>query len=77
MKAPLALRYRDAAEALGISQATLRRLVEAGRVHKPYKLPGNIVLFDARQLQEDWERLKLQLAEQAEEFNPWDDVFSS
>jgi predicted DNA-binding transcriptional regulator AlpA len=74
MKMPLALRYPDAAEALGISQATLRRLVEAGRVHRPYKLPGNIVLFDARQLQEDWDRLKVQFAEQADVTNPWDDL---
>ena len=68
---------------LGVSESQLRQWVIEGKVHKPYRLRKNVVLFDALTLASDWDRMK----EEAElsipahapektemERNPWDDV---
>ena len=81
---PLALRASQAAAMLGISESQLRQWVMEGKVHKPYRLRKNVVLFDAVTLASDWDRMK----EEAESFvvkgepvdaevaNPWDDLLS-
>jgi hypothetical protein len=54
-----------------------------GKVHKPYRLRKNVVLFDALPLASDWDRMKEEAevaipafapVEIEEERNPWDDV---
>jgi hypothetical protein len=78
--APLAVRHRDAATMLGISEAELRNWVKEGRVHRPYTVKGNVVLFDVARLQDDWERLKRNTAatdaEEDDGENPWDVVLA-
>lgn len=49
--APLALRTREAAAALGVSERTLQSLVSAGEV--PHVRVGRAVLFPVRELR-DW-----------------------
>ncbi|MGA9546196.1 MAG: MerR family transcriptional regulator [Rhodomicrobium sp.] len=80
---PLALRASQAAAMLGVSESQLRQWVVEGKVHKPYRLRKNVVLFDALTLSSDWDRMKeeaeamvppLAPAETQEEHNPWDDV---
>jgi hypothetical protein len=80
---PLALRASQAAAMLGVSESQLRQWVFEGRVHKPYRLRKNVVLFDAVTLASDWDRMKdeaealmpaVEPAEAEEVPNPWDDV---
>jgi len=80
---PLALRASQAAAMLGVSESQLREWVIEGKVHKPYRLRKNVVLFDALTLAGDWDRMKeeaelsipaLALTETEEKRNPWDDV---
>jgi hypothetical protein len=80
---PLALRASQAAAMLGVSESQLREWVIEGKVHKPYRLRKNVVLFDALTLASDWDRMKeevelsipaLALTETEEKRNPWDDV---
>ena len=80
---PLALRASQAAAMLGVSESQLRQWVVEGKVHKPYRLRKNVVLFDALTLASDWDRMKedaevaipaLAPVETEEERNPWDDV---
>ena len=73
---------------LGVSESQLRQWVIEGKVHKPYRLRKNVVLFDALTLASDWDRMKeeaeavfpvLTVAGQAasesgQESNPWDDI---
>ncbi|WP_127077117.1 helix-turn-helix transcriptional regulator [Rhodomicrobium lacus] len=78
---PLALRASQAAARLGVSESQLRQWVSEGKVHRPYRLRKNVVLFDAATLATDWDRMK----EEAEgsftsnpapeiERNPWDEA---
>jgi len=80
---PLALRASQAAAMLGVSESQLRQWVIEGKVHKPYRLRKNVVLFDALTLASDWDRMKeeaeslipvLASTETEERHNPWDDV---
>jgi len=80
---PLALRASQAAAMLGISESQLRQWVLEGRIHKPYRVRKNVVLFDAVTLAGDWDRMKenaetstpMTGASETEEApNPWDDV---
>jgi len=80
---PLALRASQAAAMLGVSESQLRQWVVEGKVHKPYRLRKNVVLFDALTLASDWDRMKeeaeamipaLALTETQEGHNPWDEV---
>ncbi|MGO9172247.1 MAG: hypothetical protein ACLP7P_09810 [Rhodomicrobium sp.] len=81
---PLALRASQAAAMLGISESQLRQWVIEGKVHKPYRLRKNVVLFDAVTLASDWDRMKEEaetslmqsvVVEIEEEGpNPWDNV---
>jgi hypothetical protein len=68
---------------LGVSESQLRQWVVEGKVHKPYRLRKNVVLFDALTLASDWDRMKeeavsfipaLASMETEEGPNPWDDV---
>ena len=68
---------------LGVSESQLRIWVSEGKVHRPYRLRKNVVLFDAMTLAADWDRMKAEvelpiaaLAErEAEEgANPWDEA---
>jgi hypothetical protein len=80
---PLALRASQAAAMLGISESQLRQWVMEGKVHKPYRVRKNVVLFDAVTLESDWDRMKdeanasmpaIAPGEIEEAPNPWDDV---
>ena len=80
---PLALRASQAAAMLGVSESQLRQWVVEGKVHRPYRLRKNVVLFDALTLASDWDRMKDEAeaaiptngtAEANEECNPWDEV---
>jgi len=80
---PLALRASQAAAMLGISESQLRLWVSEGKVHRPYRLRKNVVLFDAVTLAGDWDRMKEELeasvpaadlSEAEEGPNPWDGV---
>ena len=80
---PLALRASQAAAMLGVSESQLRQWVVEGKVHKPYRVRKNVVLFDAVTLASDWDRMKdeaealipaLGQGEPDEAPNPWDDV---
>jgi hypothetical protein len=80
---PLALRASQAAAMLGVSESQLRQWVMEGKVHKPYHVRKNVVLFDAATLAGDWDRMKdeanaLMLAiapgEIDEPPNLWDDI---
>ncbi len=80
---PLALRTSQAAAMLGVSESQLRQWVTEGKVHKPYRLRKNVVLFDALTLASDWDRMKEEaeslipasrVSETDEGSNPWDDV---
>ena len=80
---PLALRAAQAAAMLGVSESQLRQWVIEGKVHRPYRVRKNVVLFDATTLAADWDRMKdeadaLVPANGAhktdEEPNPWDDI---
>jgi hypothetical protein len=79
----LALRASQAAAVLGISETHLRQLVSEGKVHKPFRLGRNLVLFDAACLESDWDRMKeeaqalipaITVGEAEQRSNPWDDV---
>lgn len=68
---------------LGISESQLRQWVMEGKVHKPYRVRKNVVLFDAVTLASDWDRMKdeanasmptIEAGEMEEPTNPWDDV---
>jgi len=81
---PLALRASQAAAMLGIGESQLRQWVLEGKVHRPYRVRKNVVLFDAVTLASDWDRMKeeaetltsktsfVEIEEQGE--NPWDNV---
>lgn len=81
---PLALRASQAAAMLGIGESQLRQWVMEGKVHRPYRVRKNVVLFDAVTLASDWDRMKeeaetytsktsfVEIEEQGE--NPWDNV---
>jgi len=77
---PLALRASQAAAMLGVSESQLRQWVIEGKVHKPYRLRKNVVLFDALTLASDWDRMKEEAEspitassmETEEGHNPWD-----
>ena len=80
---PLALRASQAAAMLGVSESQLRQWVIEGKVHKPYRVRKNVVLFDAVTLASDWDRMKEEAdalipaigqGETEEAPNPWDDV---
>ena len=80
---PLALRASQAAAMLGVSESQLRQWVVEGKVHKPYRLRKNVVLFDATTLANDWDRMKeeaegslvaVDVRETEEAPNPWDEV---
>jgi len=80
---PLALRAAQAAAMLGVSESQLRQWVIEGKVHRPYRLRKNVVLFDAVALAADWDRMKeeaepaipaLAVMETEQERNPWDEV---
>ena len=68
---------------LGISESQLRQWVIEGKVHRPYRLRKNVVLFDAVTLAGDWDRMKEEaeaslsvgdVGVTEEGFNPWDEV---
>ena len=80
---PLALRASQAAAMLGVSESQLRQWVFEGKVHKPYRVRKNVVLFDAVTLASDWDRMKeeadalipaIEQGETEEACNPWDEV---
>jgi len=80
---PLALRAAQAAAMLGVSESQLRQWVIEGKVHRPYRLRKNVVLFDAVTLAADWDRMKEEaeaialvhgVIETDEGQNPWDRV---
>jgi hypothetical protein len=79
---PLALRTSQAAAMLGVSESQLRQWVMEGKVHKPYRLRRNVVLFDALTLASDWDRMKEEAdgfvspgePRETEVANPWDDI---
>ena len=80
---PLALRAAQAAAMLGVSESQLRQWVIEGKVHRPYRLRKNVVLFDAVTLAADWDRMKEEAEasilvsngiETDEGPNPWDEV---
>lgn len=82
---PLALRASQAAAMLGVSESQLRQWVTEGKIHKPYRLRKNVVLYDAMTLATDWDRLKgdaeidlplveAKQADDEEKTNPWDDL---
>ena len=79
---PLALRASQAAAMLGVSESQLRQWVMEGKVHKPYRLRKNVVLFDALTLASDWDRMKEEAdgfvsrseLSEAQAANPWDDI---
>jgi hypothetical protein len=76
---PFALRASQAAAALGISESQLRQWIEDGVVHRPYRVRPHIVLFDAIELAQHWERIKGTAFERpasntASGRNPWDEV---
>ncbi len=80
---PLALRASQAAAMLGISESQLRQWVLEGKIHKPYRVRKNVVLFDAVTLANDWDRIKdeaeswspvPQSVKAEEEINPWDEM---
>jgi len=80
---PLALRAAQAAAMLGVSESQLRQWVIEGKVHRPYRLRKNVVLFDAVTLAADWDRMKEEaeasilvsdVTETDEGQNPWDRV---
>ena len=79
----MALRASQAAAMLGVSESQLRQWVIEGKVHKPYRLRKNVVLFDAVTLAGDWDRMKEEaealllagdVSETEKESNPWDEV---
>lgn len=75
---PLALRHRDAARMLGISESELRKWVEDGRISPPYTIKDHVVLFDANQLAQDWERIKDACSPREwQTVNPWDQVLTN
>jgi hypothetical protein len=80
---PLALRTSQAAAMLGVSESQLRQWVIEGKVHKPYHVRKNVVLFDAATLASDWDRMKEEVgasisgnsaSETDKGANPWDGV---
>ncbi len=79
----LALRASQAAAMLGVSESQLRLWVSEGKVHRPYRLRKNVVLFDAVTLAADWDCMKaeaevsappLAMNEAGQGTNPWDEV---
>ena len=80
---PLTLRSSQAAAMLGVSESQLRLWVSEGKVHRPYRLRKNVVLFDAVRLAADWDRMKaeaefpvqtMDMSEAEQEANPWDEA---
>jgi len=80
---PLALRSSQAAAMLGVSESQLRQWVAEGKVHRPYHVRKNVVLFDAVTLAADWDRMKaeaglsvqaIEMNEAGQGTNPWDEV---
>jgi len=71
---PIALRPDAAAAALGISTATLGRLVTEGKIRKPVTLTRGVVLYDFQRLQADWQSLRDDLEAASDGENPWDRV---
>ena len=80
---PLALRAAQAAAMLGVSESLLRLWVSEGKVHRPYRLRKNVVLFDAVTLAADWDRMKAEvefsissadMSEAEQGTNAWDEV---
>lgn len=70
---PIALRPDAAAAALGVSPATLGRLVSEGKIRRPIALSRGIVLYDFQRLRSDWESLRDDIeAAKNDEPNPWD-----
>lgn len=84
---PLALRASQAAAMLGVSESQLRQWVAEGKVHKPYRVRKNVVLFDATTLANDWDRMKDEAEvgfatagagePPAAAANPWDDLLTA
>ncbi len=78
---PLALRPDNAAAALGISRASLMKLVSEGRIRGPVVILRGVVLFDFSNLRDDWEALRdaagAAASEGDKEPNPWDRVLPS
>jgi hypothetical protein len=67
---PIALRPRDAAEALGISESVLEKLVKSGKLRKPVPVPGcRLSLYDYEGL-----RLDFQAWREASGENSWDEL---
>ena len=67
----------------GVSESQLCLWVSEGKVHPPYRLRKNVVLFDAVTLAADWDRMKEEaeasilvsdVTETDEGQNPWDRV---
>ncbi len=80
---PLALRSSQAAAMLGVSESQLRLWVSEGKVHRPYHVRKNVVLFDTVTLAADWDRMKVEaevsvppmaMNEAGQGTNPWDEV---
>ena len=83
---PLALRASQAAAMLGVSESQLRQWVAEGKVHKPYRVRKNVVLFDTVTLANDWDRMKDEAeiglvtppnATEPVDANPWDDLLGA
>jgi hypothetical protein len=53
-----------------ISESTLRALVSEGKIHRPYRITSQVVLFDATRLLCDWEAMKA--AATKKDVNEWD-----
>jgi hypothetical protein len=71
---PIALRPGAAAAALGVSLATLARLVSEGKIRRPVSLSRGVVLYDFQRLRSDWEALRDDLEAASDGENPWDRV---
>jgi hypothetical protein len=71
---PIALRPDAAAAALGVSSATLARLVSDGKIRRPVTLSRGVVLYDFQRLRSDWEALRDDLEAANNGVNPWDRV---
>ena len=68
---PFALRPKDAADHLGISEGSLDKLVKAGKIRPPIAVPGlNVRLYDRERLRRDWQAIIEESENGAE--NSWD-----
>ena len=68
----IAYRPAEAAAAIGISLNTMLRWEKDGLLPRPYKVNG-VTLYDRKELEECWERLKEESNKPTcDEPNPWD-----